>query len=162
MNGFLLNDVFIFIFDISLRKSISEFINMNKNKLFYITEYNKPFLVNENLFFNLSYSGKYGVLAISKRNIGVDIEKIRKFEYKKICNSLFSKKEIGYCSNIYKFYTLWTLKEAYIKFIGHGINEIRKIIFEVNDNKLYNSKKNSEFFSLKFQDYIISIFKEKE
>lgn len=162
MNGFFLNNVFIFIFDISLRKSISEFINTNENTLFYINECNKPFLVNKNLFFNLSYSGKYGILAISERNIGVDIEKIKKFKYKKICNSLFSKKEIRYCSNIYKFYTLWTLKEAYIKFIGHGINEIRKITFEVNDDKLYNNKKNIEFFSLKYQDYIISVFKEKE
>ena len=155
------------IAELLLRDLLDKYYNLNYNNLeFKFNKNNKPFIVNKNIFYNISHSSNYVITVVSDKEIGIDIEKIRETNIKSI-NCFASNKEKEYIlledNNLFKrLFEIYTLKEAYIKFIGHGINEIRKIIFEVNDNKLYNSKKNSEFFSLKFQDYIISVFKEKE
>ena len=46
-------------------------------------EKGKPFIVGvENVFFNISHSGDYVVCSVSDREIGIDIEKRAKLEWK--------------------------------------------------------------------------------
>ena len=45
---------------------------------FIINEYGKPYINNKRLFFNISHSYDYVITIISDKEIGIDIEKIRK------------------------------------------------------------------------------------
>jgi len=45
---------------------------------YYINDYGKPYLKDKNIFFNISHSFDYIITTISKNEIGIDIEKVRK------------------------------------------------------------------------------------
>lgn len=94
--------------------------------------YGKPYVNSSaytNLHFNISHSGDYFVGAVSLDCfIGIDIEQIKPVEFD--CIEYFmSEQEIiqfhGFPLKEDKldyFYTIWTLKEAYSKMIGMGLN----------------------------------------
>jgi len=94
-------------------------INIKRDK------FNKPYLVNSNIFFNVSHSENLVVCIIAKDIlVGVDVEKITLFseEMKKF---FMSEKEINTFGNIdnSNFLTeLWTIKESFLKAIGIGLN----------------------------------------
>lgn len=79
-----------------------EEINKSKN--------GKPFFKSKTIFFNYSHSKNYILIAISKDEIGVDIEEDRNISDK------ISKK---YLNNIGKDERLkyWVIKESYVKLI---------------------------------------------
>lgn len=128
----------------------------------------------EGFHFNISHSGDWVICAFSNYEIGIDIEKIDEVNLS-IAKKYFNIDEYNVLLNINNsadkksfFYTLWTLKESYLKNLGIGIMGISpklKFIMEnsiegyVDENKIDKS-----FFSQRFQkDYIISIcYDEKE
>ena len=70
----------------------------------------KPFLNTRKLYFSLSHSGDFVVIAISKNNCGVDIEKIKVRDYKTI------SERMGFeCASLKEFYKEWTKYEANFK-----------------------------------------------
>jgi len=82
----------------------------------------KPYIPNSNKYFNLSHSGNYSVLAVSDKDVGVDIEKIDE-KHLKVADKIFDKEEISWMNEdpLYRFHHLWTLKESYLKLIGKGL-----------------------------------------
>lgn len=90
-------------------------------------EFGKPYITDaENVFFNVSHSGKFVVCAVSDAEVGCDIEEInaqggfmegvadRFF-------SLFEKNAIALSPNKPEaFCRLWTLRESYVKMRGVG------------------------------------------
>ena len=108
---------------------------------------NKPYLENTiGLKFNISHTGGLVLLAFSKREVGIDVEKINfKFEFKDILENCFTRDEIiNIDNNIISFHRYWTAKEAYLKCDGIGLirnlKEIEIISFgnefiEINDSK---------------------------
>lgn len=89
----------------------------------------KPYLSDyPDIYFNLSHSGEIVVAAISQNIIGIDIEQINLIDYNHIVNNYFHPKEaffINYSSNEEKlslFYSIWVLKESYLKSIGKGLS----------------------------------------
>jgi 4'-phosphopantetheinyl transferase len=93
------------------------------------SEKGKPYLKDQpNLHFNLSHSGEWVVLAVHETEVGIDIEKIREIDYT-IARRFFSREEYsrlealeGLDKRRY-FFTLWTLKESYLKFLGKGLTK---------------------------------------
>lgn len=90
-------------------------------------EYGKPYLSNStNQFFNISHSGKWVVCAWSNKEIGVDIQQIEAADLD-IARRFFLKEEYLSIAKLKgrqqaeAFYTLWTLKESYIKYKGRGL-----------------------------------------
>lgn len=76
--------------------------------------------------FSVSNSGELIVYAFSDRPIGVDIEKIRSQpRYLAISDRFFHPLEKQWLSDKDEkdFFTLWTAKEAYVKFTGSGIDK---------------------------------------
>lgn len=108
---------------------------------------NKPYIENTiGLKFNISHTEGLVLLAFSKREVGIDVEKINfKFEFKDILENCFTRDEIiNIDNNIISFYRYWTAKEAYLKCDGIGLvrnlKEIEIISFgnefiEINDSK---------------------------
>ncbi len=98
--------------------------------IFEYGKYNKPYLKNEtDFFFNISHSYDYVILAVSDKEIGCDIEKIRKYDLK-IAKRFFTKNEyeniIGISDEEERrrmFFRYWTLKESFIKQNGRGLSQ---------------------------------------
>ncbi|MBB6714148.1 4'-phosphopantetheinyl transferase family protein [Clostridium gasigenes] len=116
--------------DILIRDQLIKKFNIrNENISFNKNTYGKPYVEKiQNFNFNISHSGEFVVVAISEHEIGIDIEKINSIEYFDIAKNFFSNEEVRYiiCPNeqesLERFYEVWTLKEAYIKFNGKGLS----------------------------------------
>lgn len=122
---------------------------------------NKPYLENTiGLKYNISHTEGLVLLAFSKREVGIDVEKINfKFEFKDILENCFTRDEIiNIDNNIISFYRYWTAKEAYLKCDGIGLirnlKEIEIISFENEFIKINDSKRNtiSRLKSLNYDD----------
>ena len=91
-------------------------------------EKGKPFLKNHPLYFNISHSGNWVVVATSEKEIGVDIELIRNVDFR-IAERYFSEKEKNKLFGLSEekqtayFFDLWTLKESYLKLLGKGLTK---------------------------------------
>ncbi len=89
----------------------------------------KPYLAGETgLFFNLSHSKDKVLCAVSPREVGCDLEKIRDVKFD-VSGRYFSKEEQAALSEAKTpaekeelFFTLWTLKESFVKATGEGGN----------------------------------------
>lgn len=94
-------------------------------------EYKKPYVDygdhHDKFFFNISHSKDWIVCGTSRKEIGIDIEHISKCHYD-IAERFFHQDEYQYLLSRSKemhtevFYTYWTLKESFVKYIGKGIS----------------------------------------
>ncbi len=107
----------------------SNFSLANEKILFQYSEYRKPFLKNHsNIHFNISHSGDWVVCALSAREVGIDVEKIRDLDFN-IARRFFSVEEVKQLFAMPKelqlnyFFDLWTLKESYLKALGTGLTK---------------------------------------
>ena len=89
----------------------------------------KPFLKEFPLFyFNISHAQDYALIALSKTEVGVDIEYIDKdFDFLPLITEINNDAEVQYLesstNNKRDFYAAWTRKEALVKATGQGIDE---------------------------------------
>lgn len=91
-------------------------------------EKGKPYFENIPLFFSLSHSGEYVLCAVSRRELGADIQKIQSTDVLKLAKRFFSESECrtleGCESHLERqrlFFGFWTRKEAYGKLTGEGL-----------------------------------------
>lgn len=82
--------------------------------------------IAEGICFNLSHSGNYVVCAVSDRQVGCDIEKIKEAPTQ-VEKRAFSPEENAYLKQFSgdaynrEFFRLWTEKESFLKMKGIGI-----------------------------------------
>lgn len=117
---------------------------------FESNEYGKPSVVNpvsgDPIEFNLSHCSKMVVLAVARRNqLGVDIENTgRDRAALALVERFFSPSEVEELDSlddeeerIDRFFSLWTLKEAYIKAIGTGLSTpLDKFSYSLKNGKI--------------------------
>jgi len=94
-------------------------------------QWGKPYLEGrEDLFFNLSHSGSRVMLALSDREVGCDVERIRESEAaSRVARHYFRPEEIetigegkGEEERRERFFRLWVLKESFLKATGRGLS----------------------------------------
>lgn len=92
------------------------------------TKYGKPYIQHQNFFhFNISHSKRWVVLAVSKDEIGVDIEYIKPVCFDTMKGALTEEEYTklqslpNYEAEKY-FYKIWTVKESFLKMIGIGLS----------------------------------------
>lgn len=113
--------------DLLIRKiMIDEYDLANEEIYFTVNEYGKPYCdIFNDFHFNISHSGDWVVCAVDKNPIGIDVEEISTIDLD-ISKNFFSDKEHNdlLLSNdpFDYFFTLWSLKESYIKFLGKGLS----------------------------------------
>lgn len=73
----------------------------------------------DGLFFNISHSSHYFAVIFSTEECGIDIEEPRKFK-SNISKRVLSKDEPIIDDNLLNN---WVLKEAYVKYLGIGLNK---------------------------------------
>lgn len=150
--------------ELLIRKMIIEKLNIkNKDIVLKTSKYGKPYLQGfENLFFNISHSGKYVVCSLDCNLIGIDIEEIQPIDAEGIAKNSFTFKEQNYIlkedkleEKIKRFYEIWTLKESFIKCVGKGLympldsfsiypDEKNNLILEYSEDKNKYSLKRIE------------------
>ena len=158
--------------DIDKKRSIigelllSDLLKDEYNNINYIiNEYGKPYIENKKIFFSISHSYDYVIAAISDKEIGIDIEKIRKTNINTI-NEFASSKEKEYIlssrDNIEKrLFQIYTLKEAYIKMKGTNLNNAFEVEFNISNNKITsNNSINTSMINI-IDDYVISYCENK-
>ena len=91
-------------------------------------ERGKPYLCDRDFFFSLSHSGDYVICAISPREVGADIQRMRTKGEQRLADRFFSAAERALLQSCVDqnqrqelFFRLWTRKEAYGKMTGEGI-----------------------------------------
>lgn len=91
-------------------------------------EKGKPYFQEIPLFFSLSHSGEYVLCAVSRREVGADVQKIQPVDVGKLAERFFSESE---CRTLERcesegerqrlFFGFWARKEAYGKLTGKGV-----------------------------------------
>jgi 4'-phosphopantetheinyl transferase len=113
--------------DLLIRHIIIHKTNLkNEDISFSKNEYGKPFFNEQADFhFNLSHSGDWVVCAVDNKPVGIDVEEISPIDLD-ISKNYFSTDEhkdlLSKADKIAYFFTLWTLKESYIKIVGQGLS----------------------------------------
>lgn len=108
-----------------LRKVLGEIYQIDPQEItFRYGEYGKPEVVSEvELHFNLAHSGTLGVIATSKKPIGIDLEVYG--NYHDLSNHVLTSREIeNFRQNPSEehFLRYWTAKEASLKLWGTGLS----------------------------------------
>ena len=85
----------------------------------------KPFYEN-GPHFNVSHSGQYIVMAVSNKDIGVDIEENKEKDMSALIR-IFNDAEAKMIKEHADFYYLWCAKESLIKCIGSSISKIKEV-----------------------------------
>ena len=112
-----------------------------KNPQFEYGEYGKPFLSDyKNIFFSISHCNKAVCVGVSDKNIGVDIEIIKKHS-ENVVKRVFTEKEASELAKSTEkdkfFFQLWTLKESVVKFDGKGISYgMKNIEIDLENKKI--------------------------
>lgn len=135
-----------------LSKILKENYNIDKYELIY-NEYGKPFLKDNKLFFNISHDNNLMVIAISDKNIGIDIEYLtyNRFVLKKCFNEKEQHKVNDKVNKEKEFTKIWVMKEAYVKMKGTGI---------ITDLKDIDTTKIKNIDIIDNEEYIIAICKD--
>lgn len=98
-----------------------------KDIRFNYNSYGKPSIDMSDIYFNMSHSGSYVIVAISDHPVGVDVER-RRNDRIGVAKRCFCKEEYEYITGggdkdevLDRFLLYWTMKEAYVKYIGMGL-----------------------------------------
>ena len=107
--------------NISSKEFLEEVLKKYNTKSKIITnEHRKPYLEDNEIYFNISHSGKYTVIVVGDSEIGVDIQKM---SYKpKVVKRFYNQKEKELATSELEFTKIWTIKEAYVKKLGIGLS----------------------------------------
>ena len=81
------------------------------------------------IYYNISHAGNYVAVAISETSVGIDVENKEDKDFK-VTRRFFAPKEVecitGDLGDLFKnqcrFRDVWTMKEAFLKCVGTGIN----------------------------------------
>lgn len=89
-------------------------------------EHGKPFLLDyPDIHFNLSHCAFGVAAAVFDSPVGIDIEKTKKFS-ERVVKRVMNQSEIQLIENSDNpeemFFTLWTMKESFVKYNGKGIS----------------------------------------
>ncbi len=120
-------------------------------------EHGKPYLTDsEDVFFSLSHSGTLAACVFYKREIGLDIQKIKPVS-EKLIKKVTTDTEFSYLINHSEderklaFFRLWTAKESYMKYLGSGLSLSPKRL-EVMFGKTLTIKHDGNAVSVAFDE----------
>lgn len=102
-----------------------EYSISNRQLVINRNAYGKPFFTGINHFcYNISHTRNAFTVAISNREVGVDIEKPAG-PFLDVAQTFFTNSEVVYImekDGDQRFFEVWTKKESYIKYLGKGLS----------------------------------------
>ena len=146
-----------------VRRRIAE-LTGNDNVRIFADGRTKPYSDSE-ICFSIAHS--FGMIAVvfSDREVGVDTEKIRKVNMR-IAEKYFSQKEREYILSSENpeesFFTVWTLKEAWLKCNGKGLEGgIQSVCFSFDGGNIRCSDEGYSFFLFKENGFVTAVCEKK-
>ena len=138
---------------------------LSENDLKY-SEHGKP--VADSIYFNVSHAGDYVVGVLSDCEVGCDIEKNANAPLE-VAEHYFYHSELAYIKAAEDkdkaFFTLWTLKESYMKMTGRGMSlplDSFEVVPTAEGFVLGKSSERPCFFeTMEFDGYIFSVSSER-
>lgn len=140
------------------------------------SQHGKPYFVEKResgeeeiseIKFNLSHSGEMAVCILSNNEVGIDIEKMRKYN-PKVADKILSDEEWEFLQKSEQrdkdFIKFWTLKEAYGKYTGKGLGmDFKQVVFWwQEEGKLQCSDEKVLIYQYEIgQEYILSVCVER-
>lgn len=125
----------------------------------------KPYLSGNPVYFNVSHSGDYLALAVSKHPVGIDLQKVRPVKegmYRKVVQP--EEESLIREAGNQDFIRLWTLKESFVKAEGKGLRIPMKSYYFIKEKEDYfvfwGGQKQSWTFNIEetlVEDYIVSV-----
>jgi 4'-phosphopantetheinyl transferase len=117
-------------------------------------KHGKPYIENSNLYFNISHNQQLYVVVISNKEVGIDVEEIKKVEnIELLIKRTINERSLNELENLdenelqQRFIEDWVVKESYLKLLGSGINkpikDINYILSEENESYKKFKHKNS-------------------
>lgn len=113
-------------------------------------------------FFSISHSDGLCCCIVSSCECGIDCEKIRAYR-PNVVKRIFTDKESEWFDSLDPilknrfFFILWTLREAYGKFTGRGIADMKNVSFTFENGVLQSDKDDLDFFVYELDGYILSV-----
>ncbi len=143
-------------------------MNLRNDELHFIRNENgKPYIKNApNFHYNISHSGRWALCAISAKEIGADIEQMKPINME-VLRRIATDREIEAVEQKTgqerdkAFYTLWTAKESYLKYLGLGIFDLLRATIPPKYALHVPIFTYSDHFSLD-SDYVYSICSEED
>ena len=103
----------------------------------------KPYVQGLPFHYNISHAGDYVVCAFSELPVGIDIEEISDIDLN-LAKTVFSSYEYDALyrqdpsNRLDYFFSLWTLKESYIKWLGDGMSvPLKSFSFRIVGHQIY-------------------------
>ncbi|MGI6751214.1 MAG: 4'-phosphopantetheinyl transferase family protein [Anaerovoracaceae bacterium] len=106
-------------------------------KTVHKNKWGKPYFPNSpQVNFSISHSGDYWICGFSQAPLGLDLQEHRKGDYARLSQRFFHPLEDIFLKggNYEDFFSLWTAKESYVKYIGTGFIK-ESSSFSVIDNE---------------------------
>lgn len=136
-----------YIISLKEEKFLKEILNIKDKLNIKTNEYNKPYLVDSVIKYNFSNKKDYFAIAISKDEVGIDIEEIKE-NNSKLYNFINSH-HLEFKN--YNPKLIWTIIESSIKLIG-----ISSLIFkEIEIMKIEKEDDNNYLFITKCKDILM-------
>lgn len=102
----------------------------------------KPVLANASLHFNVTHSGERGLIAVANRRVGVDLERMRPVPNAAgLVDRFFGPEEREQFAalpdelKLAGFFRGWTCKEALLKAVGTGIQNVDKCVVDLDPRR---------------------------
>lgn len=102
----------------------------------------KPVLASDtplSLHFNVTHSGRYGMVAVAGSRVGVDLEECRQVPYESDLVQRFFSHEERTCYvglppalRTEAFFRGWTCKEALLKCVGRGLGSLESCVVDLD------------------------------
>lgn len=131
------------------RKMLAEATGVPPAEILFTRNKNGKPIASLPLHFNCSHSGDYVVCAVSKQEIGVDMERVRPVRSR--MERTLTEAERRWLSGLPTqerdegFLRLWTLKESWIKCRGGRLMEFRQTEFVLQGSRILSAPNGFEF-----------------
>ena len=142
------------------RLGISQLTGISSSELDFTKDLNKkPFLLNDpSLYFSFSHTRNFILCSISKdSDTGADVEKLKTAPLE-VMKRVFHPDEIAFVEDApeelrdIRFFTIWTSKEAFVKFLGTGLTN------DLNEINSLSPSHASLLCTWQQEDYICSVY----
>lgn len=100
----------------------------------------KPYIEGNPVFFSIAHSGDSGVVLISDRQCGVDLEVLKERKIDALYNRLTAREKADIQGKSEPFLKNWVAKESYIKYLGGTVAWIKRLEF-VGGTLYFDGKK---------------------
>lgn len=127
----------------NLRQLLARYLGVRPDAVELVQEPDgKPALCGAELHFNVSHSGELGLIAVSPRRVGVDVEELREVPNAPgLVERFFGPEESQQFAGLPEalklagFFRGWTCKEALLKAVGTGIQNVDKCVVDLDPRR---------------------------